>query len=317
MRRAAALLLSCACALGPKYERPKIPLPERYRFAPQEAESLANVRWWDVFADPELQRLVREAIERNSDVLLAAARVDELRGQYGVARAGQFPQVQLTATAARARLSENAGQPGGGAVGNAFDLSGQVSYQADFWGQYRQLATEARAALLAQEEARSNVLLTVVSNVAQSYFQLRELDLELEITKRTVASFQDSLRLTKIRFQGNVASELDVRQAETALYGATANVPQLELQIAQQENALSLLAGRNPGPIARGTPLDAQRLPPAVPAGLPSALLERRPDIRQAEQQLVGAYAGVGAAISQFFPQFTLTASGGFSSAVL
>jgi outer membrane protein, multidrug efflux system len=202
-------------------------------------------------------------------------------------------------------------------VGSLYAVSAELTYQTDFWGQYRGLAAEARAALLAQEEARRNVLLSVVTSVAQAYFQLRELDLELEITRHTVASFEDSLRLTRIRFEGNVASELDVRQAETALYGAQAQIPQLDIQIAQQEDALSVLAGRNPGSIARGAPITEQNAPPEVPAGLPSQLLARRPDLRQAEVQLIGAYAGVGVARAQFLPQFSLTASGGFTSTAL
>jgi multidrug efflux system outer membrane protein len=320
MRRVATALLACACTVGPKYQRPDPGLPQRFRFAPGESESLANAKWWELFRDPELQKLVREGLQRNSDLQLAAARVDELRGQYGVARAGQFPQVQLSASAARSRASELPGTPlppGVSPLRNQFSVAGELTYQADFWGQYRSLSNEARANLLAQEEARHNVVLSVVTGVARAYFQLRELDLELEITRRTVASLESSLRLTRIRFEGEVASELDVRQAETVLYSAAAQVPQLELQIAQQENALSVLAGRNPGPIARGAALTDQGHRPDVPAGLPSQLRGRRPDIRQAEQQLVAAYAGIGAATAQFFPQFALTSSAGFASTVL
>ena len=296
MSRAALAALVCACSVGPKYERPPLDVPAKYRFAGTQAQSLANATWWDLFRDPELRHLIREALEHNNDVRLAAARVEELRGQYGVARAARFPQVQLAADVARARASAEgttAIPPGVSPVGTLYSISAEVTYQADFWGQYRGLTEEARAALLAQEEARSNVVLTVVSDVAQAYFQLRELDEELDITRRTVASFEDSLRLTRIRFQGAVASELDVRQAETALYSAQAQIPQLELQIAQQEDAISVLAGKNPGSVARGAPISAQQLPPEVPAGLPSQLLARRPDVRQAEMQLVGAFAGV------------------------
>jgi len=321
MRRAALAAAACAaCSIGAKYQRPELSVPQGYRFAPGEAQSLANVAWWDLFGDPQLQGLVREALEHNSDLALAAARVDELRGLYGVARAAQLPQVQLTADAIRARASTRATTqipPGVSPVGSLFDVSAGVTYQTDFWGQYQGLSEEARANLLSQIESRNNVVLAVVTNVAQAYFQLRELDEELEITRRTVVSFEDSLRLTRIRFQGNVASELDVRQAETALYGAQAQIPQLQTQIAQQEDALSLLAGRNPGAVTRGARLADQRLPPQVPAGLPSQLLARRPDVRQAEAQLAGAFAGVRVANAQFLPQFTLTASGGFSSTAL
>jgi multidrug efflux system outer membrane protein len=320
MRRCSVALLACACSVAPKYERPAVDLPVRYRFADQEADSLANVKWWNVFRDPELQGLVREALLHNPDVRIAAARVDELRGLYGVARAAQFPQVQLTADVVHARASERGAAPippGVSPVGTLYNASAEVTYQTDFWGQFRGLAAEARANLLAQEEARSNVVLSVVTSVAQAYFQLRELDLELEITRRTVASFEDSLRLTRIRFEGNVASELDVRQAETALYSAQAQIPQLDVQIAQQENAISILAGRNPAGVRRGAPITGQNAPPDVPAGLPSQLLARRPDLRQAEAQLVGAFAGIGVARAQFLPQFSLTASGGFTSTAL
>jgi multidrug efflux system outer membrane protein len=309
--------LACACTVGPKYGRPQLDVPKEWRTGPAEQQSLANVSWWDLFQDPALRALVRDGLQRNNDLRLAAARVEEFRGLLAVARSGQFPQVTLAGSVARARVPASQSPTGAPVTGTAFDLSGQISYQADFWGQYRLAAEQARANLLATEEARRNVVVSVVSGVAQGYFALRELDLELEITRRTVASFQDSLRLTRIRFQGNVASELDVRQAETALYTATAQVPQLELQIAQQEDALSVLAGRNPGPIDRGLALTEQHPPPQVPAGLPSQLLERRPDVRQAEQQLVAAYAEVGIATAQFFPQFNLTGSGGVASTAL
>jgi multidrug efflux system outer membrane protein len=312
---AAIAALACACTVGPKYERPQLDIPKDWRTGPGEQQSLANVKWWELFHDGALQALVRDGLVRNTDLRIAAARVEEFRGLLAVARSGQIPQVTLAGSVARQKVSALSSPSGTSVVGNAFDVSGQISYQADFWGQYRLAAEEARANLLATEEARRNVVVSVVSGVAQGYFQLRELDLELDITRRTVASFQDSLRLTRIRYEGNVASELDVRQAETALYTATAQVPQLELQIAQQEDALSVLAGRNPGPIERGLPLTEQKPPPQVPAGLPSQLLERRPDVRQAEQQLASAYAAVGVATAQFFPQFTLTGSGGFASA--
>ncbi|MBI3804551.1 MAG: efflux transporter outer membrane subunit [Nitrospirae bacterium] len=308
------------CTVGPRYHRPTVPVPPQWRTESETAESLADLKWWDLFTDPQLQTLIRVALDQNKNLRSAAARVAQFRANVTVARSNQFPQVQIHASATRQRSSK-AGPlplfPGVKPEVSDFQLNGEVSYQADFWGQYRRFTEEARANLLATEEARRNVILSVVSGVAQSYFQLRELDLELEVTRRTIASFQDSLQLTQIRFQGGVASELDVRQAETALYTATSQIPLIEEQIAQQENALSLLLGQNPAPIARGLRLTEQKLPPRIPAGLPSQLLERRPDIRQSEQQLVAVYAAVGVAKAQLFPQIPLTGMGGYESAQL
>jgi outer membrane protein, multidrug efflux system len=309
--------LLAGCTVGPAYHRPDVPVPANWSNTPESHESLANLPWWDLFTDTELQGLIRTALDQNKNLLLAAARVDEFRANVGIVRANQFPQLQATASAARTRLA-TAGTsfvPSGVTPEfNVFSLAGDLSYQTDFWGLYRRATEQARANLLATEQARLNVVISVVSGVAQAYFQLRQLDLQLEIARRTVVSFQDSLRLTRIRFEGGVASELDVRQAQTAVYSATSQIPLLQQQIVQQENGIRILLGQNPGPISRGLPLTAQRLPPGVPAGLPSQLLERRPDIRQAEQQLVAAYAGVGVAKAQFFPQIPLTATAGFES---
>lgn len=325
VRLAAGCMAGIAgCMVGPDYRRPEVPVPATWQNAPESHESLANMPWWELFGDPRMQDLIRTALDRNKSLRLAAARIEELRANAGVVRANRFPQVQATGSAARERIA-TAGSPffsSGGFGGldpdfNLFTFAGDLSYQADFWGLYRRATQQARADMLATEEARLNVVISVVTGVAQAYFQLRLLDLQLEITRRTVVSFQDSLRLTRIRFEGGVASELDVRQAQTALYGATSQVPLLQQQIVQQENALRILLGQNPGPIARGLPLTAQPLPPGVPAGLPSQLLERRPDVRQAEQQLVAAYAGVGVAKAQFFPQIPLTATAGVQSTQL
>lgn len=312
--------LLAGCTVGPVYHRPDLPVPANWSNAPESPESLANLGWWELFSDTELQGLIRTALEQNKNLRLAAARVDEFRANVGIVRANQFPQVQATASAARTRLT-TAGTtvvPSGITPEfNIFSLAGDLTFQVDFWGLYRRATEQARANLLATEQARLNVLISVVSGVAESYFQLRQLDLQLEITQRTVVSFQDSLRLTRIRFEGGVGSELDVRQSQTAVYGATSQIPLLQQQIVQQENGIRILLGQNPGPVSRGLPLTAQRLPPAVPAGLPSQLLERRPDIRQAEQQLAAAYAGVGVAKAQFFPRIPLTATAGFQSTEL
>ncbi len=304
------------CAVGPKYSRPDVPVPASWLNAPETQESLANLPWWELFSDPEMQKLIRTALDQNKNLRLAAARVDEFRANVGIVRANQFPQVQGTASAARARVSTVGPNylPGFPPDYNTFNLGGDLTYQIDFWGLYSRATEQARANLLATEQARQNVVISVVTGVAQSYFQLRQLDLQLEIARRTAVSFQDSLGLTQIRFKGGVASELDVRQAQTALYGATSQIPLFQQQIVQQENGIRVLLGENPGPIPRGLPLTGQRLPLEVPAGLPSQLLERRPDIRQAEQQLAAAYAGVGVAKAQFFPQVPLTATAGLES---
>jgi multidrug efflux system outer membrane protein len=314
------------CMVGPDYRRPDVPVPESWQNGPGNHESLANMPWWDLFEDPEMQGLITTALGQNKNLRLAAARVEEFRANVGVVRSNQFPQIQATGSVGRERIA-TAGSPffssgglGGGGFDpnfNLFSFAGDLSYQVDFWGLYRRATQQARANLLATEQARQNVVISVVTGVAQAYFQLRLLDLQLEITRRTVVSFEDSLRLTQIRFEGGVASELDVRQAQTALFSATSQIPLLEQQIVQQQNAIRILLGQNPGPIPRGLPLTEQRLPPDVPAGLPSQLLQRRPDVLQAEQQLVAAYAGVGVAKAQFFPQIPLTATAGFQSTEL
>ena len=308
------------CTMGPAYHRPELAIPANWSNAPESHESLANLPWWELFSDPEMQELIRTALDQNKNLRLAAARVDEFRANVGIVRANQFPQVQATASAARTRASAAGPTPipsGSSPEFSIFNLGGDLAYQTDFWGLYRRATEQARANLLATEQARLNVVISVVTGVAEGYFQLRQLDLQLEVVRHTADSFQDSLDLTRIRFEGGVGSELDVRQAQTAVYSATSQIPLLEQQIVQQENAIRILLGQNPGPIPRGLSLTDQRLPPEVPAGLPSQLLTRRPDIRQAEQQLAAAYAGVGVAKAQFFPQLPLTATAGFESTQL
>lgn len=313
------VVLLSGCMVGPDYHRPKLEVPANWQNAPLSQESLANLPWWELFSDPELQGLIRVALEQNKNLRLAAARVEEFRANVGVVRSNQFPQIQATASAAPTRVSTLGPDfiPGISPQYNVFTLGGDLSYQADFWGLYRRATEQARANLLATEQARLNVLISVMTGVAQGYFQLRQLDYQLDIVRRTAVSFQDSLKLTQVRFEGGVASELDVRQAQTALFSATSQIPLYQQQIVQQENAIRILMGRNPGPVPRGLSLTEQPLPPEVPAGLPSQLLERRPDVRQAEEQLAAAYAGIGVAKAQFFPQIPLTATAGFESTQL
>ncbi|HEV2416759.1 MAG TPA: efflux transporter outer membrane subunit [Terriglobia bacterium] len=308
------------CAVGPKYQKPAVLLPQAWRAPTSTASSLGELKWWALFKDPVLQNLIRAALEQNKDLLVAAARVDQARAAAGVARSNQFPQVSLSASALRERLSRVGAFPFPPQFSvnlPLYTIQPQVSYEADFWGRYKQATAAARDQLLATEEARKNVEIAVVSGVAQSYFTLRELDRELAITQQTVASFKDSVRLTQIRFNGGVASELDVRQAETELDSAAAMIPALEQQIALEEDAISILLGHNPQAIPRGLQLTAQPLPPAVPAGLASTLLERRPDVTGAEDQLKAAYAEIGVAKAQFYPDIALTGSGGFESSIL
>jgi outer membrane protein, multidrug efflux system len=316
----AGLLLS-GCTMGPNYKRPTVAVPPAYRgIAPDasaqtESASLGDEKWWDVFQDEQLRSLVRTALQQNYDLRIAASRILEARAQLGITRADQFPTVSGGAGITDVRTAQSKFLP-------AFETStGQVNasagWELDFWGKYRRATEAARANLLATEWARQEVASTLVANVAAAYFQLRALDLQLEISKRTLDSRQESLRLTRLLANGGSTSLLDVRQAEQLVFTASAEIPALEQQIEQQENFLSILLGRNPGNIARGQTLTEQHHPPEVPAGLPSSLLERRPDIRQAEQQLVAANAEIGVARAAYFPQISLNGNGGFQSSAL
>jgi len=315
-----ALLLS-GCTMGPNYKRPTVAVPPAYRgIAPDapaqtESASLGDQKWWDVFQDGQLRSLVRTALQQNYDLRIAASRILEARAQLGITRADQFPTVSGGAGITDVRTAQSKFLP-------AFETSSaqinvSAAWELDFWGKYRRATEAARADLLATEWARQEVASTLVANVAAAYFQLRALDLQLEISKRTLDSRQESLRLTRLLANGGSTSLLDVRQAEQLVFTASAEIPALEQQIEQQENFLSILLGRNPGNIARGQTLIEQHHPPEVPAGLPSSLLERRPDIRQAEQQLVAANAEIGVARAAYFPQISLNGNGGLQSSAL
>lgn len=312
---ATALLFTTGCTVGPKYRRPVIQAPDAWRMPASESESIANEKWWDLLKDPVLQQLIHTALAHNTDIRLAAAQVMQAQAQVMVVRASEFPQASVNPSAERERTvvpSTNTAS-----TFSAFELPGSVSYAVDFWGEYRRATEEARDNLLATEQARRNVVIGVVSSVAQDYFQLRTLDLELKQTQESVTAYRSSLNLTQALFQGGVQSELDVKQAQTALQTALAEIPDLKRQIAQEEDALSVLLGQNPSDIPRGLSIEQQPLPPSVPAGLPSQLLERRPDILEAEETLAASYAAVGVAKAQFFPQLTLTGAGGTESGVL
>ncbi len=268
-----------------------------------------------MFQDKQLQDLIHTALLQNYDVRIAATRILEARAQLGITRADQLPTISAGGEAADQRSVRTKQFPAFESSANQVDLS--LAWELDFWGKYRRATEAARASLLATEWAREAVRSTLVSDVATAYFQLRELDLELEIARRTLASRQDSLQLTQTLANGGATSMLDVRQAEQLVSTAAAAVPDLERRIEQQENFLSTLLGNNPGSVARGTKLTDQPHAPQVPPGLPSSLLERRPDIRQAEAQLIAANAQIGVAKAAYFPQITLTANGGYQSSAL
>lgn len=314
--------LGSGCTVGPPYTRPPVEVPAAYRGEAMEATragSLGEAGWWEVFRDEELQTLIRRALQENYDVRIAAARILQARAQLTITRADQFPTVSAGATVGRERLPRTTS---GGIVRppaeeDFFQVDALLSWELDFWGKFRKATEAARANLLGTEWAQRAVLISVVSSVASTYFQLRELDLELEIARRTLTSREESLRLTRIQEEGGVASLLDVRQAEQLVHTAAGTITDAERRMEQQENILSTLLGQNPGPIRRGRALTDQPQPPEVPAGLPSALLERRPDIRQAEQALIAANAQIGVARAAYFPEISLTGSGGFQSAAL
>jgi multidrug efflux system outer membrane protein len=313
-------LFLTGCTVGPKYQRPAVTTPDAYRgLAPdadrQSAASLGDEKWWTVFQDDQLQVLIRTALTENYDVRIAAARVLQAQAALGITRADQFPTITGGAAANDFRIPQTKALPGTESSANSVSLS--LVWELDFWGKFRRATEAARADLLATEWGRRAVLTSLVSSVATAYFQLRELDLEMEISRRALTSRQESLRLVKVRALGGVTSMLDVRQSEQLVYTAAAAIPDLERRIEQQENFISILLGKNPGPVTRGKPLVENAVAPTVPAGLPSNLLERRPDIQAAEQQLVAANARIGVAKTAYFPQITLTAVGGYQSSAL
>jgi multidrug efflux system outer membrane protein len=306
-------LFTASCTFGPNYKRPVVETPQTYRGAATTAgtTSLADVKWFDLFRDEALTTLVNEALTRNFDVRIAAERVLQARAAYGITRSNQFPTVGAGVDVVAARASRRgaaAGVPDEADTDVSYTQAGfSLGWELDVWGRLRRLSESARAQYLATEEARRGVTATLVADVSETYLLLRGLDYELAVARRTREIATDNLRLTETRRAGGIANGLDVRQAEQLLFTATSRIPSLERQITEAENALSLLLGRAPGDITRGRPLDALATPPEVPAGLPSALLERRPDIREAEQQLIAANAEIGAAKAEYFPRISLT----------
>ena len=315
MKKLALILIAgiflTGCAVGPNYRRPLVTSPEQVRgqVGKGESASLADQAWWDVFQDDTLKVLIGEALQNGFDVRLAAWRVEEARANAGIARSEFFPQIQFGAGWSRSRESEFF-VPGAKPVNQA-DVNLGLSWELDLWGRIRRLNESALAQYLATEEARRGVLLSLASEVATSYFQLRELELQLDIAKRTTGAFQETYDLFHRRLEGGTASALETSSAEASLASTAANIPNVERQIVAQENRLAFLLGRNPGPIPGGEALNDQFLPPEVPAGLPSDLLRRRPDLREAEQNLVAANAAVGVTLANFFPTLSLTGAFG------
>ena len=333
-----SLIVACAlagCAMGPDYKRPAADLPQAWQPAASAAAvpapvaesvvpqmgsaELVNTAWWSAFDDPVLDKLIRAALAENKDLRIAAYRIEQFDARLQVSRSAGQPQVGVGAARTRDTLSQNRQVPlaiGAQPVGNNFEISGTASWELDLWGKISRSNEAALAQLLSTEESRRALVLSLVAEVASSYVRLRELDNELEILQRTVASRRESLRLFESKYAGGGSSELPVIKARADLEEALAEVPGKEAEIITLEHAMSLLLGRNPGPIERGKPIAAFALP-AIPGGLPADLLAQRPDVRKAEQDLVAANAQIGVAKSQYLPTISLTAQSGFASADL
>jgi multidrug efflux system outer membrane protein len=336
-----ALLLSIAgltgCAVGPHYKRPTVDVPGTYRGSTPatpatadakdqpvnakqvdtepSSQSLGDAKWWEVFQDPQLQSLIRTALKNNYDVRIAAARVWQAQAQLGITRADQLPTLSAGGNIASQQNPQIGPIPAYEVTQG--QLTASAAYNLDFWGKYRRATEAARATLLADDWAQKEVTATLVANLATAYFQLRELDLELEISQRTFHSRNDSLQLTRTLERHGIDSLLDVRQSEQLVYTAATEIPDFERQIAQEENAISILLGKNPDDVPRGLKLTEQPHAPEVPAGLPSSLLERRPDVREAEENLIAANAQIGVARAAYFPQISLTGTAGYESPAL
>jgi multidrug efflux system outer membrane protein len=310
-----ALLALAGCLLGPNYERPAVDAPPAFRFAGPDAKDIVNTVWWEQFQDPGLNEIIGIALAENKDVQIAAARVEQFLGQFQTTRSQLFPQASAGVNAQRERvpISSTALPPGVGPVVNQFSATLAASWEIDLFGKLRRQTEAARANLLASEEGRRATILALVASVASSYITLVSLDRQLDIAKATTASRADSVNVFSLRYKYGQVSQMELSQSQSEYEASLATIPQLEQQIGQQENALSVLLGRNPQAIARDREIDDLTLP-AVPAGLPSELLTRRPDLRQAEQNLIAANALIGAARALYFPSISLTGLFGTAS---
>lgn len=302
-----APVLLAGCMVGPNYHRPAVQIPGAFPgpSARAQLESYADLPWWQVFQDAQLQKLIHRSLNQNYDLQLATERIYAARAELGLTRSNELPQVNASGAFTGGKDYNFQ------ARSNFLILAADSAFQLDFFGRLRRATEAARASLFATQDARQTVALTLVSDVASDYFRLLQLDLELQITRDTVKTQEDSVKLTKLRLGHGVATELDVLQAQQVLDTANARIHDLERQIKQEEDAISILIGDYPHAVSRGIALVNQPLPPRVPPGLPSSLLERRPDIRQAEQELIAANANIGVAKAEFFPHISLTSSGG------
>ena len=310
------LLMLAGCAIGPDYRKPETASPPVWMVDMQQAKDTANTAWWEQFNDPALNNLITIALQQNYDLRIATARVEEYYGRYGATRADLFPQVGYGASGSRVQMSEKgplALTPGSSSLYSSYDAQFSASWEIDLWGKIRRATEAARADLMTAEDIRSGVILSLVTSVATAYVDLRSLDQQLEIARQTIKLREESVKLFDIRFKGGNISEMELSQVKSEYYVALAAIPDLEKRVRQQENLINLLLGRNPGPISRGNLLGDIALP-TVPAGLPSDLLVRRPDIRQAEQALIAANARIGVAKAQYFPSISLTGLFGSSS---
>jgi outer membrane protein, multidrug efflux system len=317
---AVVCVVGAGCTVGPNYKKPVASVPPTFRgltdeeAAKNNPSSQGDQKWWEVYQDQQLQDLIRTAVKQNYDVRIAGTRILAAQAQLGITRADQYPNVSGGASLVDERSPKLATPAFETGVGS---LTVSAAWELDFWGKFRRATEAARANLVSTEWSQREVVSTLVANVASAYFQLRALDLSLEISRRTLGSRQESLRLTQVLANGGSTSMLDVRQAEQLVYTAAAEIPTLEQQIEQQENLISILLGENPGSIKRGLKLTDQVRSPDVPPGLTSALLERRPDIQAAEQQLIAANAEIGVARAAYFPQISLSGTAGFESDAL
>ncbi|MDO8547456.1 MAG: efflux transporter outer membrane subunit, partial [Nitrospirales bacterium] len=316
MRSLAPALLSMmliSCAMGPDYTRPPIPTPESFRMAGQAGESIANLPWWELLQDDELHTLIRVALEENKDLQRAVANVEEFQARLSIARTEFAPGASMDVNApafGRLKGTRIPGFP----TPFSYSAQGHLSWELDFWGRVRRSNEAALADLLAREENRRAVILQLVAGVAQAYFELRQLDLQLEIARRSLQSWEESVRIAQARLRQGMTPRLDADQFEAERANAAARMVELERQMIQKENEISVLLGRNPIQIPRGRALTEQVMPPEVPAGLPSELLQRRPDILQSEQELAAATARIGVAQAERFPKITLTGLLGVAS---
>ena len=323
MKRLISMLLMVGllsgCAVGPDYKRPDLPVPDSYRYEAADATDTANTEWWRQFEDPVLDALIDEALANNKNVKISAAKIEQAAGLLIQTRSPIFPQLNYSGLAERQRFTEYGATPLSTAVPNpqtAYQVLGSASWEIDLWGRIRRLTESSQASLLATEYAKRGVVLSLVASVASSYLQMRGLDEQLLLSQKTLAAYGETVRLFELQHRYGVVSRMNVEQARSQYETAAAAIPGIESQIAQTEIALSVLLGRNPGPVERGKSI-LELAMPAVPSGVPSQVLERRPDILQAEQQLVAANAQIGAARALYFPTITLTGGYGQASADL